>query len=143
MGHSGTQSDIELRLVAHNMVEAIIRGDLELARSVFHTDATITGQQDGILVRCGVPEYLDFCRRMSIPRRKVNRRYEIVQLDQNGPVAFIKTVERYPVGELISYMTLSRLNGRWQINNRTIYASGSTEFEDAAGQGDSVPATRH
>lgn len=117
-------STAELNMVAHAVIEAVIYGDPALARAVFHPDATITGQQDGILIRCGVAEYMEVCRRMRIPRRRPGNRYRILQAEAEGPIGILKLLETYPDGELVSYMTLSKLNGRWLVNNRTLHGIG-------------------
>lgn len=114
----------ELQLVAHRVIEAVLHGDSDLAAEVFHPEATITGQQDGILVRCGVPEYMEVCRRLRLPRRRPGNRYRILMAETEGPIAFIKLAETYPDGEIVSYMTLSKINGRWLVNNRTLNGHG-------------------
>jgi hypothetical protein len=121
----------ELRPLAHAMMEAIIRGDADLARQVFHPDATITGQQDGILVRCGVAHYIDFCRRLRLPRRRVGDRYRLLLQETTGPIGFFKLHETYPDGDLTTYMTASKLNGRWLVNNRTLYGTGRMPLRTA------------
>ncbi len=114
----------ELAMVAHGVIEAVIYGDPALARAVFHPDATITGQQDGILIRCGVVEYMEVCRRMRLPRRRPGNRYRILMAEAEGPIGLLKMRETYPDGELVSYMTLSKLDGRWLVNNRTLHGIG-------------------
>lgn len=111
----------DLQFVAHAVIEAVIYGDPALARAVFHPDATITGQQDGILIRCGVTEYMEVCRRMRLPRRRPGNRYRILAAEADGPVGLLKLFETYPESEVISYMTLSKINGRWLVNNRTLH----------------------
>ena len=115
----GTSTD--LQILAHGVIEAVIYGDLALAHAVFHPDAMITGQQDGILIRCGVAEYMDVCRRMRLPRRRPGNRYRILAAESEGPVGLLKLFETYPETEVISYMTLSKVNGRWLVNNRTLH----------------------
>lgn len=114
----------DLAMVAHGVIESVIYGDPALARAVFHPDATITGQQDGILVRCSVAEYMEVCRRLRLPRRKPGNRYRILMADAEGPIGLLKLFETYPDGEIVSYMTLSKLNGRWLVNNRTLHGTG-------------------
>lgn len=119
-GGAGT----ELQMVAHSVIEAVLHGDPDIASTVFHPEATITGQQDGILIRCGVREYMDVCRRLRLPRRRPGNRYRILLAESVGPIGLLKLAETYPDGELISYMTLSKINGRWLVNNRTINGHG-------------------
>jgi len=114
----------DLHMVAHGVIEAVLHGDPSLAHEVFHPEATITGQQDGILVRCGVAEYMEVCRRLRLPRRRPGHRYRILMAETEGPVGFLKLAETYPEGEVISYMTLSKVNGRWLVNNRTLHGTG-------------------
>lgn len=109
--------------IAHAVMEAIVRGDCNIAEEVFHPDATITGQQDGILIRCDVQAYMDHCKRLRLPRRGVNLRYKIEWADVSGPIGMLKLTEIYPDGNLTSYMTISMVNGRWRVNNRTLYAA--------------------
>lgn len=115
----------DLQFVAHAVIEAVIYGDPALAHAVFHPDATITGQQDGILIRCGVVEYMEVCRRMRIPRRRPGNRYRILAAEAEGPIGMLKLLETYPDGDVVSYMTLSKINGRWMVNNRTLHGVGS------------------
>lgn len=116
--------------IAHAVMEAIVRGDAKIAGEAFHPDATITGQQDGILVRCDVQAYMEYCRRLRLPRRGVNLRYQIEWADVSGPIGALKLTEIYPHGELTSYMTLSKVNGRWLVNNRTLHAAVQTLSEN-------------
>lgn len=118
--HHGLPAPDVLTLI-HNMVETIVGCDPEQAASVFHPDATITGQQDGVLIRCNVFDYLKFCGRLRIPKRNIHERYRILFHDQTGPAAVVKTAENYPGGSLSAYITASKYNGRWLINNRTIF----------------------
>lgn len=114
----------ELNIVAHGVIEAVLHGDLTLANEVFHPEATITGQQDGILVRCGIAEYMEVCRRLRLPRRRPGHRYRILLAECVGPIGLLKLLENYPDGEVLSYMTLSKVNGRWLVNNRTLHGTG-------------------
>lgn len=117
-------TSMDLNMVAHGVIEAVLHGDPALAREVFHPEATITGQQDGILIRCGVTEYMEVCRRLRLPRRRPGHRYRILLAETEGPVGILKLAETYPEGEVISYMTLSKVNGRWLVNNRTLHGTG-------------------
>lgn len=123
--HSGPEI-AGLKQVAFCVMEAIVRGDADLARQVFHPDATITGQQDGILVRCNVETYINYCKRLRLPRRGVNLRYQIDWADVSGPIGAVKLTETYPHGDLTTYMTLSKVNGRWLVNNRTLHGAVQT-----------------
>lgn len=111
----------DLQIVAQGVIDAVIYGDVALAHAVFHPEATITGLQDGILIRCGVAEYMEVCRRMRLPRRRTGNRYRILAAETEGPIGLLKLFETYPESEVISFMTLSKLNGRWLVNNRTLH----------------------
>lgn len=109
--------------LAHGVIESIVRGDCDMARRFFHPEATVTGQQDGMLVRCDVAGYMEFCRRLRLPRRNVGERYQVILAETAGQSGFVKLHETYPEGDLVSYMTASRVSGQWLVNNRTFYGA--------------------
>ncbi len=118
----------ELRFLAHELMEAIIRGDTAIAERVFHCGATITGMMDGVLIRSGVEEYMEHCRKMRFPRRAIHRRYRILNGSSVGAIGFVGLAEFYPDNDVISYNTVSKINGSWKINNRTLLGREPGDF---------------
>lgn len=118
----------ELRFLAHGLMEAIIRGDCDLAAQVFHDGATVTGMMDGVLIRSDVAEYMEHCRKMRFPRRAIHRRYRVLTGASVGTIGFMGLAEFYPDSDVISYNTVSKINGSWKINNRTLLGREPGDF---------------
>lgn len=125
---AGTEINEEMRFLAHGLMEAIIRGDCDLAAQVFHDGATVTGMMDGVLIRSGVADYMEHCRKMRFPRRAIHRRYRIMSGASVGAIGFMGLAEFYPDSDVISYNTLSKINGTWKINNRTLLGREPGDF---------------
>lgn len=118
----------ELRFLAHELMEAIIRGDMALAARVFHEGATVTGMMDGVLIRSDIESYMEHCRKMRFPRRAIHRRYRVLHGSAVGAIGFIALAEFYPDSDVISYNTVSKINGSWKINNRTVLGREPGDF---------------
>lgn len=112
----------QLSEVVFNYADAVRRGDLTLAEKIFHSDAVITGQLSGMIIRSDYRSHVQRMKRMRLPRRRLGTQYIIDHIDVVGTSAFARITETVLPSPLVTFMTFSRISGQWRINNCTFYA---------------------
>ncbi|MEO1518677.1 MAG: nuclear transport factor 2 family protein [Bacteroidota bacterium] len=113
------QSDYEqvVKVLEDYMIGGTER-DAKRVASAFHTEAQMKFIRQG---NYQAPNAATFFREGIKPGPKVERKCEIALLDISGHAAMAKLRLIYADKIFNDYMTLLKINGRWQIVNKSFY----------------------
>jgi Putative lumazine-binding len=112
-----TNERAEIEAVVKTYLDGLYEGDTEKLARVFHPTSALTHDMgDGLKV---VPRdaWLEAVRNRPSPQsQKLSRHDEIVQIDQAGPTtAFVKVKCAMPPRFFTDYLSLLKIDGRWQV----------------------------
>ena len=82
----------------------------------------IVGQEDGVLIHTDSTGFLDYCRKLHLPRRRIAESYRVIWTDVQGSVASARIEEYYQSPACVSFLTVTRLNGAWKVICRGFYS---------------------
>ncbi|HEX8666487.1 MAG TPA: nuclear transport factor 2 family protein [Beijerinckiaceae bacterium] len=116
-------------------LDGLYEGDTEKLASVFHPTSALTGDIDGKLTIVPRDQWLEAVRNRPSPQsRSLSRHDEIVQIDLAGPTtAFVKVKCAIPPRFFTDYLSLLKLDGRWQVAQK-IYAAETREAARVAAE---------
>lgn len=95
-------------------------GDGNLMRKAFHPESKLFSVKDGQLAQRTAAEFAaGFSGKPEADEAKRVRK--ILQLDYAGDAAMVKVELRYPAVVFIDYLSLLKIDGRWQIVNKIFH----------------------
>lgn len=112
---SGAVADIEA--VMRDYLDGLYRCDTALLARAFHPQALYATAAGDVPVIMDLPSYLPVVARRDPPARSGDaRRERIVSIDVVGPsTALVKLECRFFQKDYVDFLTLVRVDGRWQI----------------------------
>ena len=113
--------------------DGLYEGDAEKLAQAFHPTSVLTSEQDGKLQVLPYDEWLDLVRNRPSPKAKsLARGDEIVSIDQSSPTsAFVKVKCQIPPRYFTDYLSLLKIDGRWQVVQK-VFATRVEEAGSAA-----------
>ena len=116
-------------------LDGLYEGDAEKLASIFHPTSALTGDIDGKLTIVPRDQWLQVVRNRPSPKSQNQPRYdEILQIDIAGPTtAFVKVKCAIPPRFFTDYLSLLKLDGRWQVAQK-IYAAETREAARVAAE---------
>jgi hypothetical protein len=107
----------EIEAVAKTYLDGLYEGDVEKLGRVFHPTSALTYEENGALTPMPRDEWLEAVRnRPSAKARGLSRHDEILEIDQAGPTtAFVKLKCAIPPRFFTDYLSLLKIDGRWQV----------------------------
>jgi Putative lumazine-binding len=123
-----TQKEIEK--VVKTYLDGLYEGDTEKLARVFHPTSALTGDIGGELTIMPRDKWLDMVRNRPSPKaQNLSRHDEILQVDIAGPTtAFVKVKCAIPPRFFTDYLSLLKIDGRWQVAQKVF----ATETREAA-----------
>ena len=108
-------NDIEQALQTY--FDGMYEGDTVKLGSVFHEVAHLFGVADGKLTDWSREYWFDLVRNRKSPQLQDLKRHDwVVQIDRASPtVAFAKVHCQIPPRYFTDYLTLLKVDGRWQV----------------------------
>lgn len=94
-------------------------GDPVQFRQAFHDEAQLWGLRSGTLIRMTDDDYMARAGAGRPADDEAMRRRWIETVDVTGDVGIAKIVLDYPTAMVVDYLQLMRVDGRWQIVNKT------------------------
>jgi hypothetical protein len=112
-----TNERAEIEAVVKTYLDGLYEGNAEKLARVFHPTSALTHDMgDGLKI---VPRdaWLDAVKNRPSPQsQNLGRHDEIVQIDQSGPTtAFVKVKCAMPPRFFTDYLSLLKIDGRWQV----------------------------
>lgn len=106
-----------IRAAVTTYLDGLYEGDADKLASVFHPTSSLTWEENGVLTPLPRDEWLKAVRtRPSANARGLPRHDEILQVDQASPtMAFVKLKCAIPPRFFTDYLSLLKLDGKWQI----------------------------
>ena len=97
--------------------DGLYEGDTDKLGSVFHDTSALTWEQDGRIAIWSRAQWFEAVRSRPSPQaRGLARDDAILQLDQSGPTtAFVKVRCQMPPRYFTDYLSLLKVDGRWQV----------------------------
>ena len=116
--------------VIQTYLDGLYEGDADKLASVFHPTSALTSEQDGVIQIMPRDAWLDAVRKRPSPQSKrLARADEIVSIDQSSPSsAFVKVKCAIPPRYFTDYLSLLKIDGRWQVAQKVF----ATRMEEAA-----------
>jgi Putative lumazine-binding len=116
-------------------LDGLYEGDTEKLASVFHPTSALTANLGGELKIVPRDEWLEAVRKRPSPKsQNLSRHDEIVQIDIAGPTtAFVKVKCAIPPRFFTDYLSLLKIDGRWQVAQK-IFAAEVREAARAAAE---------
>ena len=104
-----------------NYLDGFYEGDTDKLRQVFHPDAHLFSATDGPLVNDDMEAVYARVEARPSPAGKAERRHDrILSIDKSGPEAALAKVQIAIAPKLYTdYLSLLKLDGRWQIISKT------------------------
>lgn len=108
----------EIRDVIGHYFEGHATGDGSHFTQAFHPEAKLFWVNDGQLNQRTSAEYISRASG-SPPADEAERNRRIVNIDVSGTAAIVKVELDYPGALIYDYMSMLKVEGRWQIVNKT------------------------
>jgi len=121
--------------VVQTYLDGLYEGDTEKLARVFHPTSALTGALGGKLTIVPRDQWLDAVKNRPSPKsQNLSRHDEILEIDIAGPTtAFVKVKCAIPPRFFTDYLSLLKLDGRWQVAQK-IYASETREAARVAAE---------
>ena len=125
----------DIEKVVQTYLDGLYEGDVEKLASVFHPTSALTADLGGELKATPRDVWLDAVRNRPSPKAQgLSRHDEILQIDQAGPTtAFVKVKCAIPPRFFTDYLSLLKIDGRWQVAQK-IYAAETREAARVAAE---------
>lgn len=106
-----------IEAVVQTYLDGLHEGDPEKLAAAFHPTSALTSEQDGALTILPRDQWLDAVRNRPAPKAAgLARHDEIVSIDQSSPgAAFVKLRCAIPPRFFTDYLSLLKVEGRWQV----------------------------
>lgn len=116
-------------------LDGLYEGDPDKLASVFHPTSALTHDQGGKLTVIPRDQWLEMVRNRPTPKAQgLSRHDEIVSVDQAGPTtAFVKVKCAIPPRFFTDYLSLLKIDGRWQVAQK-VFATEMREQARAAAE---------
>jgi hypothetical protein len=103
--------------IVQTYLDGLYEGDADKIAKAFHPTSSLASEDKGALTQLPREQWLERVRsRKSAKAQGLERRDEIVQVDQSGPTtAFVKVKCQLPPRFFTDYLLLLKVEGRWQI----------------------------
>jgi hypothetical protein len=130
-----TNERAEIEKVVQTYLDGLYEGDVEKLARVFHPTSALTADLGGELKVTPRDVWLDAVRNRPSPQSQgLSRHDEILQIDQAGPTtAFVKVKCAIPPRFFTDYLSLLKIDGRWQVAQK-IFAAETREAARAAAE---------
>ena len=112
-----TDETTAIRAAVQTYLDGLYEGDAEKLAAVFHPTSALTYEEAGVLMILPREQWLEAVRsRPSSQSRGLERRDEIVQIDQSSPTtAFVKLKCQIPPRFFTDYLSFLKVEGKWQV----------------------------
>jgi hypothetical protein len=114
-----------VRAAVEKYLEAHATGSGEPLKGVFHPALQLMFVREGAFATRSGEEYVAGFRGTPAADEAQRRRW-IEMVDVAGNAAVAKVILDYPAARFTDYFTLLRVDGRWQIMNKTFHAEPKT-----------------
>ena len=121
--------------VVQTYLDGLYEGDTQKLARVFHETSALTGDIDGKLTIVPRDQWLAAVKNRPSPKsQNLSRHDEILEIDIAGPTtAFVKVKCAIPPRFFTDYLSLLKLDGRWQVAQK-IYAAETREAARVAAE---------
>jgi hypothetical protein len=108
---------VQIEAAVKAYLDGLYEGDTEKLASVFHPTSRLTYEEGGKLTLLPRDQWLELVRGRPSPKsRGLTRHDEILQIDQASPtMAFVKLKCAIPPRFFTDYLSLLRIDGKWQV----------------------------
>jgi hypothetical protein len=130
-----TNERAEIEAVVKTYLDGLYEGDADKLASAFHSTSALTHDMGGTLKVVPRDEWLQAVRNRPSPQSQgLSRHDEIVSIDQGGPTtAFVKVKCAIPPRFFTDYLSLLKIDGRWQVAQK-VFAVEERESARAAAE---------
>ena len=124
----------EIEAVVKTYLDGLYEGDVEKLAQAFHPTSALTSDQGGQLTILPRDQWLEAVKNRPSPKAKgLSRHDEIVSIDQSGPTtAFVKVKCAIPPRFFTDYLSLLKIDGRWQVAQKVFATEVREEARAAA-----------
>ena len=112
-----------LEAVVQHYFDAVYEGDVDKLAAIFHPTADLRSLDKGKLKVLALPDWLDYFRKRPSAKAEGKPRDDfIVTMDRSDDsTAFVKVRCQLPPRYFTDYLTLLKVDGRWQIISKTFH----------------------
>ena len=102
--------------------KALHSKDVATIEHIFWSHANITGYYEGEFVHSKLHDYLSILKRMSAPNM-IGEDFDmdIVSIELKGNMAAVKTRYLFQALEYVDFLSLLKIDDKWQIVQKTFY----------------------
>jgi hypothetical protein len=106
-----------IEAVVQTYLDGLYEGDVEKLAAAFHPTSSLTYEENGALTPLPRDQWLEAVRNRPSPQsRGLPRHDRILQIDQASPTAaFVKLNCAIPPRFFTDYLSLLKVEGRWQV----------------------------
>ena len=114
----------QIQAVVQTYLDGLYEGDAEKIASAFHPTSRLTYEEGGKLTLLPRDQWLELVRGRPSPKSRGLARHDaILQIDQASPtMAFVKLKCAIPPRFFTDYLSLLKIDGRWQVAQK-VYAA--------------------
>ena len=112
-----SQDRAEIEAVVQTYLDGLYEGDVDKLAAAFHPTSSLTYEENGVLTPLPRDRWLEAVRDRPSPKsRGLPRHDRILQIDQASPTAaFVKLECAIPPRYFTDYLSLLKVEGRWQV----------------------------
>ena len=120
---NATSEFSEITIALTDYFDGIFEGNIEKLDRIFHPDGRLNCVTDGTLFAVNKRDYLDIVSARASPMSSGAGRYDkIISIDMAGPGSAVAKVEcAIPPRYFTDLLTMVKLDGQWQIINKTYH----------------------
>lgn len=128
-----TDDRTAIEAVIQTYLDGLYEGDADKLAQAFHETSALASEQDGAISVMPRAAWLEAVRGRPSPRsRDLPRHDEILTIDQSSPTtAFVKLRCAIPPRFFTDYLSLLKVDGRWQVAQKVF----ATRIADEAATG--------
>ena len=106
-----------IEAVVQTYLDGLYEGDVDKLAAAFHPTSSLTYEENGVLTPLPRDRWLEAVRERPSPKaRGLPRHDRILQIDQASPTAaFVKLECAIPPRYFTDYLSLLKVEGRWQV----------------------------
>ena len=123
-----------IEAAARTYLDGLYEGDVGKLAQVFHPTSALTFEQDGELRVWPRETWFEVVRNRASPQAQgLPRHDEILEIDQASPTtAFVKLKCAIPPRFFTDYLSLLKIDGRWQVAQKVFATEVREEARAAA-----------